>query len=98
MRRVLIVMLVLMHSTLSFAGAGAGSPSLEARESELDVIGLEQVTVHQNELIEVFLTLHNLGESDDTFSFQLESTFKSPYTYFDKHICVFSMKMKPTHM
>ena len=74
MRRVLIVMLVLMHSTLSFAGAGAGSPSLEARESELDVIGLEQVTVHQNELIEVFLTLHNLGESDDTFSFQLEST------------------------
>ena len=70
----MIVVLILMHSTLSFAGAGAGSSSPEARESELDVIGLTQVTVHQNELIEVFLTLHNTGENDDTFSFQLEST------------------------
>ena len=70
----MIVVLILMHSTLSFAGAGAGSSPLEARESELDVIGLAQVTVHQNELIEVFLTLHNTGEDDDTFSFQLEST------------------------
>ena len=73
MRRVVIVMLILMHSTLSFAGAGADSTSIESRQSDLDVIGLEQVTVHREELIEVFLTLHNIGENDETFSFQVES-------------------------
>lgn len=73
MRRVVIVMLILMHSTLSFAGVGADSTSIESRQTELDVIGLEQVTVHRSELIEVFLTLHNIGENDDTFSFQLDS-------------------------
>ncbi len=70
----MVVVLILMHSTLSFAGAGAGSSTPEARDSELDVIGLTQVTIHQNELVEVFLTLHNTGENDDTFSFQLDST------------------------
>lgn len=73
MRRVLIVIIVLMHSTLSLAGAVADSSLTEARNSELDVIGLNQVTVHQNELIEVFLTLHNTGMNDDTFTFQVES-------------------------
>ena len=73
MRRVLIVMLILLHSTVSFVGAGADSTSIHARESELDVIGLNTVTLHQNELVEVFLTLHNTGELDDTYTFQLDT-------------------------
>ncbi len=88
MRRVVFVMLILMHSTLSFAGAGADSTSIGSRQSELDVIGLEQVTLHRDERIEVFLTLHNIGEDDDTFSFLIESETDGltatglPYTQF----------------
>tara|TARA_B110000444_G_C18852086_1_gene606733 strand:+ start:8468 stop:10888 length:2421 start_codon:yes stop_codon:yes gene_type:complete len=73
MRRWLIVMLVLLHSTVSFATVGADPTRFDARSSELDVIGLNQVTLHQGEFIEVLFTLHNTGENDETYSFQLES-------------------------
>ncbi len=73
MRRVVFVMLILLHSTLFSAVTVADSATSESRNSELDVIGLNQVTIHQDELIEVFLTLHNTGMNDDTFTFQVES-------------------------
>ncbi|MBT6844395.1 MAG: hypothetical protein HOA11_01405 [Euryarchaeota archaeon] len=73
MRRVFIMMIVLLHSTASVAVAGANSSTPLARSSELDVIGLNQITLHQDELVEVLFTLHNTGEDDNTYSFQLES-------------------------
>ena len=73
MRRVFIVMVILLHSTLAVAVAGADSSTAHARSSELDVIGLNQITLHQNELVEVLFTLHNIGEDDDFYSFELES-------------------------
>ena len=73
MRRVFIVMLILLHSMVSLAVVGADATPPHARSSELDVIGLNQFTLHQNELIEVLFTLHNTGDDDDTYSFQLES-------------------------
>ena len=73
MRRVVIVMLILMHSIVSFAITGADATPSHARNSELDVVGLNQLTLHQNERVEVLFTLHNTGDNDDTYSFQLES-------------------------
>ena len=58
---------------VSFAVVGADATPPNSRSSELDVIGLNQFTLHQNELIEVLFTLHNTGDDDDTYSFELES-------------------------
>jgi len=56
-----------------FAVVGADATPTHARSGELDVIGLNKLTLHQDELVEVLFTLHNTGEIDDTYSFQLES-------------------------
>ena len=62
-----------MHSIVPFLIEGADASPPHARVGELDVIGLNQVTIHQNELVEVLFTLHNTGELDDTYTFQLVS-------------------------
>ena len=73
MRRVFIVMLIVLHSIVPLAVAEADTSAPLARSVELDVIGLNQVTIHQNEFIEVLFTLHNTGDLDDTYSFELVS-------------------------
>ena len=73
MRRVFIVMLIVLHSIVPLAVAGADASPPLARSTELDVIGLNQLTLHQNEFIEVLFTLHNTGELDDTYTFELVS-------------------------
>jgi hypothetical protein len=71
MRRVFVGMLILMHVLVPFAGALSDASVTESRNAELDVIGLNPVTVHRGELVEVLFTLHNLGDVEDTFSFDL---------------------------
>ncbi|MBL6885395.1 MAG: hypothetical protein ISR21_06840 [Candidatus Poseidoniaceae archaeon] len=71
MRSVFVGMLILMHVMVPFAGAVSHAVTTESRDAQLDVIGLNQVTVHRGELVEVLFTLHNLGEVEDTFSFDL---------------------------
>ena len=73
MRRVFIVMLIVLHSIVPLVVAEADTSPPLARSVELDVIGLNQVTIHQSELIEVLFTLHNTGDLDDTYSFELVS-------------------------
>ena len=73
MRRVFIVMLIVLHSIVPLAVAEADTSAPLARSVELDVIGLNQLTLHQNEFIEVLFTLHNTGDLDDTYSFELVS-------------------------
>ena len=73
MRRVFIVMLILLHSMVPFATVGVDASPPHARGGELDVIGVNLLTLHQNELIEVLFTLHNTGDFDDTYSFDLVS-------------------------
>ena len=73
MRRVFIVMLIVLHSIVPLAVAEADTSTPLARSVELDVIGLNQLTLHQNEFIEVLFTLHNTGDLDDTYSFELVS-------------------------
>ena len=73
MRRVFIVMLIVLHSIVPLAVAEADTSAPLARSVELDVIGLNQLTLHQNEFIEVLFTLHNTGELDDTYTFDLVS-------------------------
>ena len=60
-----------MHVMVPFAGAVSDAEITESRDAQLDVIGLNQVIVHRGELVEVLFTLHNLGEVEDTFSFDL---------------------------
>ena len=71
MRSVFVGMLILMHVMVPFAGAVSDAEITESRDAQLDVIGLNQVIVHRGELVEVLFTLHNLGEVEDTFSFDL---------------------------
>ena len=73
MRRVFIMMLIVLHSIVPLAVAEADTSAPLARSVELDVIGLNQLTLHQNEFIEVLFTLHNTGDLDDTYSFELVS-------------------------
>ncbi|MCP2505160.1 MAG: hypothetical protein NLN65_07695, partial [Candidatus Poseidoniaceae archaeon] len=73
MRRVFIVMLIVLHSIVPLAVATADTNPPLARSVELDVIGLNKLTIHQSELIEVLFTLHNTGDIDDTYTFELVS-------------------------
>ena len=73
MRRVFIVMLIVLHSIVPLAVATADTNPPLARSVELDVIGLNKLTIHQSELIEVLFTLHNTGDLDDTYTFELIS-------------------------
>ena len=73
MRRVFIVMLIVLHSIVPLAVATADTNPPLARSVELDVIGLNKLTIHQSELIEVLFTLHNTGDLDDTYTFELVS-------------------------
>ena len=71
MRRVLLVALLLSHLFIPLSHADVSTSHIESRDAELDVIGLNTLTVHRGELIEVLFTLHNLADADDTYSFDL---------------------------
>lgn len=60
-----------MHILVPLVGVAGQTSTVEARDTKLDVIGLNQVTVHRGELIEVLFTLHNQGDQVDTFNFDL---------------------------
>ena len=71
MRRALVMLLVFVHVTVAFSVAAEAPRETTARSSQLEVIGLDQVTVHRDELVEVLFTLHNTGDGEDTFTFEL---------------------------
>jgi uncharacterized membrane protein len=60
-----------MHVIVPLVSAEGGTSTVEGRETQVDVIGLNQFTVHRGEQIEVLFTLHNLGDQTDTFNFDL---------------------------
>lgn len=71
MRSVFVGILILMHVIVPLVGAEGETSTVEGRETQVDVIGLNQFTVHRGEQIEVLFTLHNLGDQADTFNFDL---------------------------
>lgn len=71
MRSVFVGILILVHVIVPLAGAAGELPTVEGRDTQIDVIGLNQYTVHRGEQIEVLFTLHNRGDQADTFNFDL---------------------------
>ena len=67
MRWVLIVMMLLLQVAGPMHSLPAQAETVDARDGEAVLLGLDETVVHRNELIEVSFTLHNMGSVEETF-------------------------------
>lgn len=67
MRWGIVLMLLLLQAAVPVAPLGASAQSPEARSASGELIGLDEVVVHCNELIEVSFAVQNTGSDTQTF-------------------------------
>ena len=72
MRWGLIVVMLLFQLAAPFAASMVQAEAVHGREQSAELIGLNEVVVHRNELIEVPFTVHNTGT--DAQMFTIEAT------------------------
>ena len=67
MRWGLVVMMLLLQVAGPMHSLPVQAETIDARDGQAVLLGLDETVVHRNELIEVSFTLHNMGSVEETF-------------------------------